>query len=416
MAMTTLAHHIDVSFLHEAYRRTRKDGAAGVDGQTAEEYAEDLFGNLQRLLDRFKSGTYRAPSIRRVYIPKGDGKRTRPIGIPTFEDKILQRAVAMVLEAIYEQDFLDCSYGFRPGRSAHQALEVLWKGLMEMGGGVVIELDIEAFFDSLDRSHLRHMLDQRVRDGVLRRQIDKWLKAGVLEGGTVKYPKAGTPQGGVVSPLLANIYLHEVLDRWFESTVKPRLEGQAFLVRYADDAVLVFSSPKDARRVMEVLAKRFAKYGLTIHPQKTRVIDFRRPRPQQRRGGNGFDFLGFAHYWGLSRKGGWVVKRKTAPKRLTRAIKAIATWCKEHRHWPVKVQQQALVRKLRGHCAYYGITGNSHSLGCFRHEMARSWQKWLNRRSQKKSMPWDRFRRLLKRYPLPSARAIHSVYRQAASP
>ena len=416
MVMTTLAHNIDVGFLHEAYRRTRKDGAVGVDGQTAEEYAANLWENLRSLLNRFKSGTYRAPSIRRVHIAKVDGKETRPIGIPTFEDKVLQRAVAMVLEAVYEQDFLDCSYGFRPGRSAHQALEVLWKGQMEMGGGVVIDLDIQAFFDSLDRRHLRNILDQRVQDGVLRRQIDKWLKAGVLEKGTLRYPETGTPQGGVISPLLANIYLHEVLDRWFEDCVKPRLEGWAFLVRFADDAVLVFSSSSDARRVREVLVKRFAKYGLTIHPEKTRVIDFRRPGPQQRCGGNGFDFLGFTHYWGRSRQGRWVVKRKTTPKRLTRAIKVIATWCKAHRHWPIEVQQQTLARKLRGHCAYYGITGNAESLGRFRHEMARTWQKWLNRRSQKKSMRWDRFRRLLKRYPLPSARAIHSVYRQAASP
>jgi RNA-directed DNA polymerase len=209
----------------------------------------------------------------------------------------------MVLEAVYEQDFLECSYGFRPGRSAHQALEALWKGLTEMGGGVVIDLDIQAFFDSLDRGHLRDMLDQRVRDGVLRRQIDKWLKAGVLEEGAVTYPQAGTPQGGVISPLLANVYLHEVLDRWCEEVVKPRLEGRAFLVRYADDAVMVFSSEKDARRVREVLAKRLAKYGLTLHPQKTRVIDFGRPGPRQRRGGAGFDMLGFTHYWGRSRKG-----------------------------------------------------------------------------------------------------------------
>jgi len=222
--------------------------------------------------------------------------------------------------------------------------------------------------------------------------------------------------GGVISPLLANIYLHEVLDRWFESVVKPRMEGRAFLVRYADDAVLVFSSPRDARRVMSVLPKRFGKYGLTLHPEKTRMIEFRPPRPQQRGGGSGFDFLGFTHYWGRSRKGRWVVKRKTASQRLTRAIKSVALWCKRHRHWPVREQHQALVRKLRGHCGYYGITGNSESLARYRHEMARSWQKWLNRRSQRKSMRWDRFRRLLERYLLPPARAVHSVYGQAARP
>ena len=203
MVLTTLAHHIDEEFLREAYRRTRKDGAPGVDRQTAEEYAAELESNLRSLLDRFKSGTYRAPPVKRVHIPKGDGKKTRPIGIPTFEDKVLQRAVSMVLEAVYEQEFHDCSYGFRPGRSAHQALQALWETLTKMRGGWVLELDIQGFFDSLDHGHLRSFLDQRVRDGVLRRTIDKWLKAGVMEDGVVSFPDSGSPQGGVISPLLA---------------------------------------------------------------------------------------------------------------------------------------------------------------------------------------------------------------------
>ena len=215
MVFTTLAHHIDVDFLREAYRRTRKDGAPGVDQQTAEQYAAELDSNLRSLLDRFKSGTYQAPPVKRVHIPKGDGSKMRPIGIPTFEDKILQRAVSMVLEAVYEQEFYDCSHGFRPNRSAHQALEVLWRALTEMGGGWVYEVDVRAFFDDLAFEHLRSFLDQRVRDGVLRRSIDKWLKAGVMENGAVSFPDSGTPQGGVVSPLLANVYLHKVLDEWF---------------------------------------------------------------------------------------------------------------------------------------------------------------------------------------------------------
>jgi hypothetical protein len=232
----------------------------------------------------------------------------------------------------------------------------------------------------------------------------------------MSYPESGTPQGGVVSPLLANIYLHEVLDRWFAEVVKPRMEGRAFLVRYADDAVLAFSSRKDARRVMNVLAKRFGKYGLKLHPEKTRMIVFYRPGPQQRRGHGTFEFLGFTHYWGRSRNGRWVVKWKTASERQTRAIRSVAQWCKRHRHWPVKVQHQILVRKLRGHCEYYGITGNSKSLARFKREMERSWQRWLNRRSQRHAMRWDRFRRLLERYPLPPARAVHSVYVIAAKP
>ena len=276
-ALTTLGHHIDVEFLREAYRRTRKDGAPGVDGQTAEEYARELEANLRSLLDRLKSGSYRAPPVRRVHIPKGDGSKTRPIGIPTFEDKVLQRAVAMILEAVYEQDFLDCSLGFRPGRSAHGALETLRQGLMEMRGGWVLEVDVKGFFDNLDHRHLRAFLDQRVRDGVLRRMIDKWLKAGVMEDGNITHPDAGSPQGGVISPILANVYLHDVLDRWFEEMVKPCLRGPAFLVRFADDFVMVFALESDAHRVYDVLPKRFAKYGLAIHPEKTRLVRFRRP-------------------------------------------------------------------------------------------------------------------------------------------
>ena len=225
--LTTLSHHIDIDLLREAHRRTRKDGAIGVDEVTAQEYASKLDENLALLLDRFKSGTYWAPPVRRVHIPKGDGTKTRPIGIPTFEDKVLQRAVAMVLEAIYEQDFLDCSWGFRPGRSAHGALEALRAGLMKTNGGWVIEVDIERFFDTLDHGQLRQMLDRRVRDGVMRRMIDKWLKAGVLEEGAVHYPDGGTPQGGVISPLLANVYLHHVVDTWFEAMARPKLRGEA---------------------------------------------------------------------------------------------------------------------------------------------------------------------------------------------
>jgi RNA-directed DNA polymerase len=279
-ALTTLAHAIDLDLLEEAYRRTRKDGAVGVDGQTAEAYAEHLEANLRALLERAKSGTYRAPPVRRVHIPKAGGPSTRPIGIPTFEDKVLQRAVAMVLEAVYKQDFRDCSYGFRPHRSAHQALQALRQGLMDLGGGFVLELDIERFFDALDHPKLREILRQRVRDGVLLRLIGKWLEAGVLEEGSLVHPETGTPQGGVISPLLANVFLDTVLDAWFEDVVRPRLRGRALLVRYADDAVMVFSSEEDARRVWQVLAKRFEKYGLSLHTEKTRLLGFGRPSPR----------------------------------------------------------------------------------------------------------------------------------------
>jgi len=418
MVVTSLAHHIDVAFLKEAYRRTRKDGAVGVDGQTAAEYAVNLEGNLEQLLNRFKSGRYRAPAVRRVRIPKGDGRKTRPIGIPTFEDKVLQRAVVMVLESVYEQDFLDCSYGFRPGRSAHMALEALWKGTMDLGGGWVLELDIESFFDTVDHGHLRSFLDQRVSDGVVRRAIGKWLNAGVLEGSAIRRTQAGTPQGGVISPLLANIYLHHVLDVWFAEVVMPRLNARALLVRYADDAALVFESESDAKRVLQVLPKRFGKYGLRLHPDKTRLVAFRRPSGGDRppSGGGGFSMLGFTHYWGTSRKGRPVVKRKTAAKSLSRALKRIGQWCRDNRHEPVADQHAALVRKVRGHYGYFGITGNAQSLSNFVRQVERRWRYWLARRGGRRTMPWERFSQLLKRYALPSPRIVHSVYRSSAKP
>jgi group II intron reverse transcriptase/maturase len=421
MSFTSLAHHLDLRLLHEAYQRTRKDGAVGVDGQTAQDYAANLRDNLQGLLDRAKSGTYRAPPVRRVHIPKGTGSETRPIGIPTFEDKVLQRAVAMVLEAVYEQDFRDCSYGFRPGRSAHQALEALWRQTMGMAGGWIVEVDIRKFFDTLDHAHLRALLSRRVRDGVLLRLIGKWLNAGVLESGAVSFPDQGTPQGGVISPLLANVYLHYVLDEWFEREVKPRLQGQAFLIRYADDFVMGFACEADARRVLEVLPKRFGKYGLALHPDKTRLVPFMRPgtRPDAEGGEprpGTFDLLGFTHYWGRSRRGGWVVTRKTSSSRFSRAVKTIAAWCRKYRHRPLAEQHHTLSQKLRGHDAYYGITGNCLMLQRLRYVVTRVWRKWLARRSRGDPLSWDSFTRLLARLPLPPARVVHSVYRSLANP
>jgi RNA-directed DNA polymerase len=424
MAFTSLAYLMDIDWLKEAYRRTRKDGAVGVDGVTAAEYEQDLESNLQRLLDRAKSGTYRAPPVRRVHIPKGGSStETRPIGIPTLEDKILQRAVVMLLEPIYEQDFLDCSYGFRPGRSAHQALGSFRKQLMESRGGWVLEVDIRKFFDNLDHGHLRTFLQLRVRDGVLLRLIGKWLKAGVMEDGSVSYPDSGSPQGGVISPLLSNVFLHYVLDLWFERDVKPRMRNRAFLIRFADDFVIGFRDGRDAQRVMEVVPKRFGKYGLTIHPTKSRLVPFRPPslwanddrgEPTERVGT--FDLLGFTHYWGRSRNGYWVVKRKTAADRFSRAVRSIDSWCRANRHLPIKEQQQRLNEKLRGHYAYYGVTGNSGSLTRFLHEVGRRWRKWLNRRNLRRSMHWGKFCALLRRYPLAPVRTVRSTYRHAVNP
>jgi RNA-directed DNA polymerase len=422
MGFTSLAYFIDIDWLQEAYQRTRKDGAVGVDGQSGADYAVDLEDNLQSLLDRAKSGTYQAPPVRRVHIPKaGSATETRPLGIPTFEDKVLQRAVVMVLEAVYEQDFKDCSYGFRPGRSAHQALESLWQQTMTMGGGWIVEVDIRKFFDTIDHGYLRELLQQRVRDGVLLRLIGKWLNAGVLEDGCVTHPEKGSPQGGVVSPLLANIFLHSVLDEWFERDVQPHLKGHSFLIRYADDFVMGFACEEDARKVRDVLPRRFEKYGLTIHPEKTRLVPFERPsdRPQRtetsaRTPAGTFDLLGFTHYWGRSRRGYWVLKRKTSRSRFRRGLTAMAQWCRANRHRAMTDQHQTLGQKLRGHFASYGITGNADALNRFRRGVIGLWRKWLGRRHRGGPVPWERMDRLLERYPLPPAIVVHSVYRRAA--
>lgn len=422
MVFTSLSQHVDLEWMKEAYRRTRKDGAVGVDGQTAEEFAQNLEANLQDLLDQAKSGRYVAPPVRRVHIPKGDGGETRPIGVPAFADKVLQRAVAVLLESVYEQDFLDCSYGFRPGRSTHQALQAFWDQMTAMGGGVVVEVDIRKYFDTLSHSHLQEILRHRVRDGVILRLIGKWLNAGVMEEGSVSYPESGSPQGGVVSPILSNIYLHAVMDGWFEKEVKPRLRGRAFMVRYADDLAIGLSDAEDARRVMAVLPKRFGKYGLALHPEKTRLVLFRPPgrapkgTPGEDVTPGAFDLLGFTHYWGKSRKGRWIIKRRTASGRFTRALKRISEWCRQERHQPVAEQQKALNRKLSGHYSYYGITGNVEALSRFQYEVQKIWKYWLKRRSQKRKGAWDWFNRMLEQHPLTPARVVHSVYHRVANP
>jgi group II intron reverse transcriptase/maturase len=415
MGFTSLAHHIDLEWLKRAYQLTRKSGAPGVDARTAADYAENLEKNLQSLLDRAKSGRYKAPPVRRVHIPKGTGTQTRPIGIPTFEDKILQRAVVMVLEMIYEHDFLNCSYGFRPGRSAHQALEALWRHHKKLRTGWIVEVDIQGFFDTLDHAKLRELLEHRVRDGVLLRLISKWLHAGVLEENRLTYPKAGTPQGGVISPLLANIYLHYVVDLWVELMIKPWAKGRVFLVRYADDFVIGFSLKEDARRVLDTLPKRFAKYGLTLHPKKTRLVRFRRPTeqsPLRAKRPETFDFLGFTHYWARSRRGRWTVKRKTTSSRFTRATRSLSRWCRLNRHKKVRWQHQQLILKLKGHYGYYGIIGNGAALERFWEAAKRIWRMWLARRSRR-PMDWARFVKLMERYPLPKPVVVHSPWRVA---
>ena len=398
----------------EAYRLTRKDGAPGIDGVMAADYEANLEANLLDLLERIKSGRYVAPPVRRRYIPKADGSK-RPLGIPTLEDKLAQRAILMLLEPIYETDFLPCSYGFRPGRSAHDTLSALRNGIMGQGLRWVLDIDISKYFDTIDHTHLRGFLDQRVKDGVVRKMIDKWLKAGVLDEGVLSRSAGGTPQGGVISPLLSNIYLHHVLDEWFETVVRPRLKGRCLLVRYADDAVMAFEDRASGMKVLEALGKRLGRYGLTLHPTKTRLVDFRPTHP----GGEPpdgdvttFDFLGFTHVWGKSLKGFDVVRQITAKDRYARALASVTQWCRRNRHRPFREQHAHLSRMIRGHCAYYGVTGNGTRLGWYRHQLDRIWKKWLSRRGRHDHMIWSRFSAMLRQHPLPNVRIVH----QYASP
>jgi group II intron reverse transcriptase/maturase len=407
-ALFSLHHVIDLEWMREAYELTRKDGATGIDGVTADAYEANLEANLLDLLERIKSGRYWAPPVRRTYIPKADGSQ-RPLGIPTFEDKVAQRAIVMVLEAVYEQDFLSCSYGFRPGRSCHDALRTLFSVITWHRQYWVVEVDIRKYFDSIPHSQLRTFLDQRVTDGVIRRMIDKWLKAGVLEQGDLRRATTGTPQGGVISPMLSNIFLHHVLDEWFETEVRPRLAGDCTLVRYADDFVMTFKQHRDARRVLEVLGERLGRFGLTLHPDKTRFIDFRPQRDQVHPDCKAppFDFLGFTHTWGKSQKGKNVVRQTTAKSRLARALRAVNEWCRGNRHQLVRRQHDRLCLKLKGHYGYYGITGNVHQLERYSTGVTRLWRKWLERRTRGKRLPWARFRALLERYPLPHPYIVH---------
>jgi group II intron reverse transcriptase/maturase len=403
--LRSLAHLLDENALERAYGRIRKDAAVGADGITKEQYGENLTENLRDLHERMKGMRWRHKPILRVHIPKGQGK-TRPIGISSIEDKIVQGALSEVLEIAYEPMFHDSSYGFRPGRGAHDAIRALngplWRGEMSW----ILEADIKSFFDSIDRKKLMEMLQERIADGKFLRLVGKCLHVGVLDGSEYSEPDEGTVQGSVLSPLLGNVYLHHVLDLWYERDVRPRLQGKTMLVRYADDFVIGFEREDDARKVMEVIGLRFERFGLELHPEKTRLVPFQRP-PRGQQGGKGpatFDFLGFTIYWRRTRSGRWVPRCKTRTARLRRAIQAVADWCRSHRHEPVKEQHATLKRKLVGHYNYFGVNGNCRSLTLLHWHVRRVWRYWLDRRSQRARMIWARYVELLRKFPLPAPR------------
>jgi RNA-directed DNA polymerase len=403
--LTNLHQFIDLKMLGESLAKLNKKSSPGVDGTSWSEYDNISEERLPGLMAEFKSGKYRAPHIRRAYIPKGkDGKRA--LGIPTIEDKVLQSVVSRVLSPIYEIEFKTFSYGFQTGRSCHQAIDYMYRQISYEGLYYIIDADIHDYFGSINHELLREFLGQRVNDGVIRRMIDKWLKAGILEDGQLHYPEEGTPQGGIISPLLSNIYLHYVLDVWFSEKVQPLLTGKSFIVRYADDFVLGFENITEAQRVMRVLPKRFEKYKLQLHPEKTKLIDLKSKRGM---GGRSFDFLGFTHFLSESRNGKKVLKRKTSRKKLTVSLQKTQAWIKANRHMRLKTLIKELNVKLRGYYNYYGITFNSKGIAKYYYRVVRYLQKWLNRRGGKSIWTWDRFYELITIWlPLLKPRIYHS--------
>jgi group II intron reverse transcriptase/maturase len=402
---------IDKELLLEAYQRTSKDSAAGVDKVTAKDYAEALYENLHDLHERLKSNRYVAPPVERVWIEKEDGKQ-RPIGKPCYEDKIVQRAVVMILAVIFEPIFLPFSHGFRKGHNQHQAIRELREQCLKLNINWIVDADVSGFFDTINHEILRSFIEKKVNDGGIMRLIGKWLNAGVLDGGNMIYPDKGTPQGGVASPMLSNIFLHYVLDEWFVQDVQPRLKGKSFLIRFADDFIIGCEQEADARRVLEVLPKRFSRFKLTIHPEKTKLVRFVRPtaKEQTAKETGTFDFLGFTHYWAKSLRGSWVIKRKTIGKRLRRFMKAIWGWCRENRHDPIIEQHKTLCSKLRGYYQYYGIRGNYKLLEDVFEHTERAWRYWLGKRNSKGYVNIEKFNAVFRKvFPLPTPRIIHNI-------
>jgi group II intron reverse transcriptase/maturase len=403
MRFFSLAHLIDEAALKRSYDRIRKDAAVGVDGVTKDRYGQELESHLADLHGRMKAGRYRHQPLRRVHIPKDKGT-TRPLGISCVEDKVVQGAIREVLEAVYEPVFHDDSYGSRPKRSAHQALRALDRALMRGEVHWVLEADIVSFFDSIVRKMLMEMLQERVADSSMLRLVGKCLHVGILDGSEYSEPDEGTAQGSSLSPLLGNVYLHHVLDRWFERDVLPRLRGKARLIRYVDDFVIGFEREDDARRVREALGQRLERFGLRLHPDKTRLLPFGRPDKDDSsgKGPATFDLLGFTLYWRRTRTGTWVPAFKTRKARLRRAIEAATAWCRGHRLLTVKEQHATLTRRIEGHFNYFGVNGNLRSLRVLVAEVERAWHKWLSRRGQRKPTSWARFKDVLRVFPLPT--------------
>jgi len=414
LKFTSLAHLLDVGFLRECYMELGRDRANGIDGVSWLEYGEHLDENLENLVERMKAKRYKPQPAKRVYIPKNENEK-RPLGLPSLEDKIVQKGIARILEAIYEADFLDCSYGFRPDRGCHQALDAVDKTIMTKPVNHVIEADIKGFFDNVSHTWLMKFLEERINDPSFLLLIRRFLKAGYVDAGIFVVTDRGTPQGGNLSPILSNIFLHYVLDLWFEKIIKPQVTGACYMVRYADDFVCMVQNQDNARHVEKALRERFAKFDLELHSEKTRTISFGRYERQnaqrQRRRANTFDFLGFTHFCGKSRRGKFIVGRRTSRKKFRSKCKEMNNWLRKIRnHKKTKEWWPILEAKLRGHYQYYSVSGNMRAISRFHSLTLRMTLKWLNRRSQRKSFSWKRFNEYLKHYPLPRPKLMHNFY------
>jgi RNA-directed DNA polymerase len=411
---TSLAHLLNEGFLKECYSRLGRDRASGIDGVSWKEYGERLDENIRDLVTRLKTKRYKPQPSRRVYIPKDEHSK-RPLGLPALEDKIVQKGIAQILEAICEPLFLDCSYGFRPNRNCHQALNVVDKTMMRRPINYVVEADIKGFFDNVSHDWMMKCLQVHIKDPSLLLLVRRFLKAGFIDANEFVLTTKGTPQGGNLSPVLSNIFLHYVLDLWFEKIIKPKVRGVCRLVRYADDFICMTQYAGDARYIEQVLRERCAKFDLELHPEKTRVINLdRRQRCRANRKGHQshtFDFLGFTHYWGKSRKGNPTLRRQTSGKKFRKACKAMSKWLRQVRHTAkLKEWWPTLQAKLRGHYQYYGISGNRRAIERYHYVTKRLVFKWINRRSQKASFNWEGFTAYLKLYPLPEPRIVHHLY------